>query len=102
MPEYLAKRNQDESFSISIPAADVEKYGFVDYYDEKSGEGFQRLETLTPRRAREIADYIKSCAQRKIPWRLFEMTGSVRGAKTKFRPFKEDETLGFLEVTAKK
>jgi DGQHR domain-containing protein len=102
MPEYLAKRNQDESFSISIPAADLEKYAFVDYYDEKSGDGFQRLETLTPRRAREIAEYIKTCAQQKIPWRLFEMTGNVRGPKTKFRPFKEDERLGFLEVAAKK
>ena len=33
MPEYLTKRNQDLSYSVSIPAWDLQEYAFVDYYD---------------------------------------------------------------------
>src|SRR5216684_134731 len=102
MPEYLAKQNQDLSFSISMPAAELQDNAFVDYYDEKNATGFQRFETLTPRRGREIAEYIQRCAQQQIPWRLFEMTANIRSAKTKFTPLDEDKRLGFLEVTAKK
>jgi hypothetical protein len=71
---------------------------FVDYYDERTGSGFQRQETLTPRRGREVADYVKECVQRHIPWRLFEMTANVRGMKCKFIPLDDAGNVGVLEV----
>lgn len=100
MPTYLAKRNLDSSYSVSIPAGELAEWAFVDYYDEANGSGFQRLETLTPKRAKDIANYIKRCVQAQIPWRLFEMTGNARVSGVTFDPLDDDRTLGFLHVPA--
>lgn len=103
MPEYLAKQNQDGSYSISIPAGELAEYAFVDYYNEKGATGFQRNETLTPTRARDIGKYIKRCVKAGIPPRLFEMTGNGRMdhiTTWKFAKLDEEAALGFLEVEA--
>jgi DGQHR domain-containing protein len=98
MPRYLAKQNLDSSFSISIPAGDLAECAFVDYYDEATGKGFQRWETLTPKRGRDVAAYIARCVQSQVPWRLFEMTGNARMSGVTFEPLDEDGHLGFLDV----
>lgn len=101
MPEFLAKKNQDGSYSVSIPAGELVQYAFVDYYNEKTQTGFQRLESLTPTRGRDIARYIKRCAQADIKPRLFEMTANIRTNNVNFEPLDEEELLGFLKVKSK-
>lgn len=99
MPRYLAKRNQDASYSISISAADLAEYAFVDYYEESTGTGFQRWDSVTPKRSKEVATYISRCVQHGLPGRLFELTGNARIEGLEFSPLGDDtNSLGFLSV----
>ncbi|MEX2247699.1 MAG: DGQHR domain-containing protein [Dehalococcoidia bacterium] len=100
MPRYLAKQNQDSSFSVSFPAGDLADCAFVDYYDDTTGKGFQRWETLTPKRGRDVAAYVARCVQNQLPWRLFEMTANARIPGVTFDPLDEDARVGFLEIPA--
>lgn len=100
--ELLAKRNQDESYSVSIKAFDLVQYGFVDFYNDSTGAGYQRNEPQRNRRGREIAQYIERCVQEKLPPRLFELTANVRDkGLTNFDPLDElnHPDLGFLTVS---
>jgi len=100
--EYLAKKNQDGSYSLSLPASDLTEICFVDFYNEASGEGYQRLETLRERRGREVEDYLKRCKENSVPPRLFEMTANarVRGPGSivnhSFEALDDSGILGFL------
>ena len=97
--ELLAKKNQDLSYSVSIRASDLVHHSFVDFYDDKTGQGYQRRETLRDRRGREIAQYIERCIKQNLPPRLFEMTANAREAKkVTFDPLDEKDRLGILYI----
>ena len=101
---FLAKRNQDGSYSLAIRANDLVDCAWVDFYDDRTGEGYQRKETLRERRGREIEEYFARCRLEGVVPRLFEMTGSARtgsaesDVSVKFDPLDENAELGFLEV----
>jgi|GEM_PF-3223567 len=72
------KENADGSFSVAIPASKLLQWGFVDFYDDDTGGGYQRHETLRRRRGADIAKYIGRCVSRNVPPRLFELTANAR------------------------
>ncbi len=100
MPHYvlLAKRNQDESYSASIPVGVLVSNAFVDYYTDATGSGYQRDEKLRPRRAKDIEDYIRRCLDADIPPKLFELTinARVKPAEWDFDALDNNQTLGIL------
>lgn len=101
--QFLGKQNRDGSYSISVKARELVDAGWVDFYDERSGRGYQRRETMRETRARQIEDYFKRCAQEDLKPRLFEMTASARcrdegTVRVSFDALDDDERLGFVNV----
>ena len=101
---FLGKRNRDGSYSISVRARELVQAGWVDFYDEASGEGYQRKETMREARAREIEEYFSRCATEQLDPHLFELTANARcrsnddGVQVRFEALDEDECLGFVNV----
>lgn len=102
--ELLGKKNQDGSYSVSMSAGDLVAHAFVDFYDDATGNGYQRRESTRARRGREIADYIERCTKGGLPPRLFELTACARMKKkeVRFEGLDDEGTLGFLELTPSK
>ena len=75
---FLAKANQDGSYSITVTARQLLEAAWVDFYDDATGRGYQRKETLRERRGREIEEYFVRCSAKGVTPRLFEMTESAR------------------------
>lgn len=104
--QFLGKQNRDGSYSISVKARELVEAGWVDFYDEGAGRGYQRLETMRETRAREIEDYFKRCATEDLNPRLFELTASARcredsgQVRVSFDPLDDDGRLGFVSVDA--
>lgn len=104
--QLLGKRNRDGSFSISIKARDLVDSGWVDFYEEVSGQGYQRNETMRETRARDIEEYFKRCAEADLNPHIFELTGSARcksadqRVRVNFDPLDENANLGFVDVDA--
>lgn len=98
--ELLAKKNQDGSFSVSMEVRKLINSTFVDFYDEKTGTGYQRREPNRESRGRAIAKYMQRCKSQDITPSLFEMTGNVRTemASVQFDPLDENSHLGFLTI----
>ena len=98
--ELLAKKNEDGSFSVSYEAGRLVQDNLVDFYDERTGAGYQRNETLRTKRGREIADYIRQCKKEDIPPRLFELTANARVDENawEYDPLDNNGHLGFLRV----
>lgn len=102
---FLAKANQDGSYSITVAARELLEVAWVDFYDDATGRGYQRKETLRERRGREIEEYFVRCSAKGVTPRMFEMTASARArtpdtdVNTTFDPLDENGRLGFLTVT---
>ena len=105
--QLLAKKNRDGSYSVSYPAGALVKDAFVDFYDEKTGSGFQRKETTRNTRGRQIADYIKRCVENEVEPKLFEMTANARVTKSsrasgwRYEPLDDAHPVGFLLLKGK-
>ena len=104
---YLGKRNQDGSYSISVKAGELVDVGWVDFYQESSGRGYQRNETMRESRGRAIEEYFKRCVSESQHPRIFELTASARGQSenggdvgVEFDGLDEDGRLGFVNVMA--
>ena len=74
----LAKQNSDGSFSTAIRADALVGVAFVDFYNEVTGEGYQRNETQRGTRGRLIERYIARCEVASTKPALFEMTANAR------------------------
>ena len=100
MPQYEipAKRNRDGSYSASIPAGVLVSHAFVDYFTDATGGGYQRNETVRPKRAREIEAYIRRCFDAGIEPKLFELTVNARVSSDewRFEPSGANSPLGTL------
>ena len=102
---YLAKRNQEGSYSIAVPARHLEEDAWVDFYDDKTGRGYQRKETLRERRGREIEDYFRRCVAEGVTPKMFEMTANTRSRAdaatidVSFDPLDDDGLVGFLRIS---
>ena len=101
----IAKRNGDGSYSVSYKVGDLIKDSFVDFYDERTGSGFQRNETTRPKRGREISEYVRRCVTGGVEPKLYELTANARvgeswgeGNNWKYEPLDEEGTVGFLTV----
>ena len=73
-----AKKNQDESFSASFAAEHLTKLAFVDFYDDHTSKGYQRIDSTRASRGKQIADYINRCNQNQEEPKLFELTCNLR------------------------
>ena len=101
MPEYLAKKNQDGSYSVSIPAGELAQYAFVDYYDDKTGTGLPTARDPYPHACSGHRKVCEAVCSSEDPPRLFEMTANARTKALSFEPLDDEERLGFLKVRAK-
>lgn len=103
MLTLLAKKNQDKSYSVSMRGGDLVQHAFVDFYDDISGNGYQRREPQRTRRGRDIAEYMERCVQEGLPPRLFEMTANTRRHSSKpyvkYEPLDENGGIGLLYIT---
>ncbi|MYJ01172.1 MAG: DGQHR domain-containing protein [Chloroflexi bacterium] len=103
---FLGKQNTDGSFSISVKARELVEHGWVDFYEEQSGLGYQRNETMREARAADIERYFSRCFQEDLKPRIFEMTASARcqtpGTEVgvEFEPLDDERQLGFVTVNA--
>ena len=99
--EVLAKRNQDGSYSTSMPAGILVSHAFVDYYTDATGVGYQRNEILRPKRAKEIVEYMGRCLDSHLEPNLFELTVNARlePHEWEFDGLDDEGTLGFLKFT---
>ena len=77
----LGKSNNDGSYSVSVRAGDLLRLSFVDFYEDASGEGYQRNESTRATRGNAIRDYIKRCVQAGLQPQLFEITACFRGTE---------------------
>ena len=84
----LAKRNRDGSFSVSVSAGDLVQEAFVDFYDDTTGGGYQRHESLRAWRGKQVELYVRRCVETGLEPRLFEMTANARLSESqwKFEP----------------
>jgi len=73
-----AKRNRDGSYSVSYESGALVRDALIDFYNEQTGVGYQRNETLRPKRGRDIEDYIRRCVTEQMEPKLFEMTANAR------------------------
>ncbi len=102
--QFLGKQNLDGSWSISVKARELVDAAWVDFYDDKTGAGYQRRETMRERRGKEIEDYFQRCEASEVKPRLFEMTASARcqdkgnRVDVRFEALDDDEQLGFVQV----
>ena len=101
---FSAKRNQDESYSASIPVGVLVSSAFVDYYRDAHGSGYQRDEKLRPKRAKEVEDYMRRCLETGTQPKLFELTISarVKPDEWKFEGLGHDKVLGLLTFDTEK
>ena len=76
--ELLGKKNRDGSYSVSIPAQELIDNSFVDFYEDTSGQGYQREESQRPARGRQVQGYLSRCAESGLEPKLFEMTANAR------------------------
>lgn len=100
---FLGKANHDGSYSVSIGARRLIEVCWVDFWDDKTGKGYQRKETLRERRGKEIEDYFKRCQQDEVRPHLFEMTAAARTPEgdsidVKFEPLDDTEPVGFVYI----
>ena len=98
---FLGKSNNDGSYSVSVRAGDLARLSFVDFYEDATGQGYQRNESTRTTRGNAIRDYIKRCVQADLQPQLFEITASFRGSENawSWEPLgeRDDEArLGFL------
>ncbi len=102
--EFLGKKNRDGSFSVSIPVGVLVSTAFVDYYDDATGEGYQRDEKIRTGRAKQIEDYIRRCLEANVGPKLFELTLNARigEGESQYEPLDEEGSLGFLMVETEK
>ena len=100
--DLYGKKNQDGSYSVSFRASDLAKNAFVDFYDDSTGRGYQRLESLRAKRGREISAYIERCVRDDLPPRLFELTANARQqpGSDPFDPIDEEHVMGILQLAA--
>lgn len=103
MLTLLAKKNQDMSYSVSMSAGDLVSHAFVDFYEDVTGNGYQRREPQRTRRGKDIAEYMERCVQEKLPPRLFEMTANARNISSKqyvkFDPLDDEGGIGLLYIS---
>lgn len=94
------KQNNDGSFSVAIPAEKLVKWAFVDFYDDDSGRGYQRMESMRRRRGSDIAKYIGRCVNRGVQPRLFELTANARvdDGRFAFERIDANHPVGILTV----
>ena len=78
---FLGKSNNDGSYSVSVRAGDLVRLSFVDFYEDATGQGYQRNEATRATRGNAVRDYIKRCVQANLPPQLFEITASFRGSE---------------------
>lgn len=103
---FPAKVNGDGSYSVSVSAKQLVENGWVDFYDDTKGTGYQRHDTDRERRATAIHDYIRRCNETGEEIHLGDLTGNARAADTvsvgvtnsTFKPFVEDERIGMLTL----
>ena len=105
----LAKRNGDGSFSVSYAVGNLVNDSFVDFYNEQTGDGFQRNESNRAKRGRDVAEYVRRCVRDGVEPKLFELTANARvggswdeGDNWSYDPFDESGALGFLSFTPTK
>lgn len=98
--ELLAKQNQEGSYSVSMKAGDLIRFAFVDFYDDTTGNGYQRNESTRVTRGNQIRDYMQRCKKDDLPPRLFELTANARvdNKKVEFDKLDDDGILGILSV----
>lgn len=98
--ELLAKSNHDGSFSASVSAGELVRFAFVDFYNDATGSGYQRLESVRASRGREVGNYIRRCVENGLEPRLFEMTANARLGEDgwNFEPLDDGKVLGFLNL----
>ena len=98
--ELLAKCNSDGSFSVSYASDNLVRDAVVDFYDEKTGSGYQRNETLRAVRGRSIAHYIQRCVTEGMKPQLFEMTANARVTENDYHyePFAPGSSIGKLTI----
>jgi DGQHR domain-containing protein len=98
--ELLAKRNGDGSYSVSYPSGDLVSDALVDFYNERTGTGYQRNETLRSKRGREIEEYVRRCVTEQMEPKLFEMTANARieASSWRYDPLDDHGRVGFLIV----
>ena len=99
----LGKRNNDGSYSVLVRAGDLVRLSFVDFYEDTTGQGYQRNEATRATRGNAVRDYIKRCVQARLPPQLFEITASFRGSENAWSwdPLgerDEEVRLGFLAL----
>lgn len=113
--KLLAKRNGDDSYSVSYPVGELVNDSFVDFYNEQTGAGFQRDESNRRSRGKKVADYIQRCATDGVEPRLYELTANARVGELwcqcesnyactnwSYDPLDENGTLGFLSLYPEK
>ncbi len=100
--ELIAKRNQDGSHSIAMDAQTLVQLAWVDFYDDRTGDGYQRNERTRESRARAIEEYFAGCSRAGLKPRLFELTANIRSkadsASATVSEIDEEGRFGFLTV----
>ena len=96
--QLLAKHNRDGGYSVSYKGGQLVHDAFVDFYNEQTGAGFQRNETLRPKRGRDVEEYIRRCVTDQVEPKLFEMTANARVKPDawKYEPLGDRAEVGFL------
>jgi hypothetical protein len=100
--DLLVKRNSDGSYSAKVSAGDLIKYAFVDFYNDTTGEGYQRNESGRDQRGRQIELYMGRAIRAQREPALFEMTGNIRPGRvqrTKFEALDVSGELGIFKIT---
>lgn len=94
----LGKTNSDGSYSMAVRADILVEHCFVNFYNESTGEGYQRSETQRATRGRDIERYIARCAESNTKPALFEMIANALSEKAnwEFEPLDEEDELGWL------
>lgn len=103
---FPAKENNDGSYSITLTATRLVGHGFVDFYDDAQGTGYQRKDNDRERRAMAIAEYIKRCQESSEEVHLGDLTANARTTdsdkdgvtSSSFKPFGEDAHVGLLTL----
>ena len=96
--------NPDGSYSVLMRVGDLLTNAFVDYYNDVTGEGYQRYEVNTPKRAEGIADYIQECKSRNVPYFLRDLECNARGlgnGEAHFKASDADSRHGHLTLPVK-
>ena len=100
--DLRVKSNSDGSYSAKVKAGDLIRWAFVDFYDERTGQGYQRNESGREKRGRQIEQYMQRAIQAGTKPALFEMTANIRADRVegaKFEDLDGEEELGLFKVT---